>query len=86
MDSKDAKHIYKIGKSETDNRIYLFMRRDKNDKNAAKYFYFLGEIEAKGPPTAVKLTSGEKAFEIHYHLKTPVRQDLYDYLTTETQI
>ena len=86
VDSKDAKHIYKIGKSETDNRIYLFMRRDKNDKNAAKYFYFLGEIEAKGPPTAVKLTSGEKAFEIHYHLKTPVRQDLYDYLTTETQI
>ena len=86
VDSKDAKHIYKIGKNEADNRIYLFMRRDKNDKNAAKYFYFLGEIEAKGPPSALKLASGENVFEIHYHLKTPVRQDLYDYLTTETQI
>lgn len=27
-----------------------------------------------------------KAREFLYHLKTPVRQDLYDYLTTETQI
>ena len=89
VNSKDAKHIYKIGKEEADNRIFLFMRRDKNDKDTAKYFYFLGEIKAQGTPVAVKLSSGENAFnafKINYDLKVPVRQDLYDYLTTETQI
>ncbi|HBN73761.1 MAG TPA: NgoFVII family restriction endonuclease, partial [Sutterella sp.] len=89
VNSKDAKHIYKIGKEEADNRIFLFMRRDKNDKDTAKYFYFLGEIKAQGTPVAVKLSSGKNAFnafKINYDLKVPVRQDLYDYLTTETQI
>ena len=31
-----------------DNRIFLFVRCDKNDKDGTKNFYFLDEIEVRG--------------------------------------
>ena len=34
---------WETGAEEQDNRIFLFIRKDKND-NEAKEFYFLGEI------------------------------------------
>lgn len=83
-ESADADHIYKRTAEDADNRIFLFVRRDKND-NGPKNFYFLGEVEAEGIPNAVKLKTGETAFEIDYRLQTPVRQDIFDYLTSEIQ-
>ena len=78
--SRDADHIYKRRPEDRDNRLFLFVRRNKND-NEAKAFYFLGEIRAIGEPKAVTLETGERAFEIQYKLETPVRQDIYQYLT-----
>ena len=81
--SKDADHIYKRTPVDKGNRIYLFIRRDKNDNDGAKSFYFLGEIEAQGEPTSINLDSGQPAFEISYKLANPVRQEIYDYITAE---
>ncbi len=90
--SSDADHFYKRTEEDRDNRIYLFVRKNKDD-NEAKEFYFLGEIEAEGQPRPVKMsfditdqngrvtgTKTDDAFEIDYRLDVPVREDIYDYL------
>lgn len=63
-----------------DVRILLFVRRT-NEAEGAKAFYFLGEMEAAASPQDVRLTDGANAFEIVWRLETPVRRDVYDYLT-----
>ncbi len=78
--SPDADHIYKRTPSDKNNRIFLFVRRNKDD-HIAKSFYFLGEITAIDKPKSVILPSDEPAFEIHYRLTTPVQHDIYRYLT-----
>ena len=81
--SADVTHIYKKGAADRDNRIYLFVRRNKDD-HEAKEFYFLGEITAEGDPQPIRLEStNDDAFEIYYHLDVPVRSDIYDYITGE---
>lgn len=80
VDSPDADHIYKRTEADRNNRIYLFLRKNK-DADLRKEFYFLGEVEATGDPVPV-VVEGEKAFEIDYILDTPVRRDIYDYLTS----
>ncbi|MGN1393124.1 MAG: DUF3427 domain-containing protein [Succinivibrionaceae bacterium] len=80
--SSDANHIYKRTPKDKDNRIFLFVRKNKDD-DEAKEFYFLGEIHAEGEPkpTLVSNDKGkQKAFEICYRLETPVRNDIYDYI------
>ena len=79
-ESEDARHIYKLTDSDKDNRIYLFVRKNKDDKGSQE-FYFLGEIQAIGAPVPV-IVEGKKAFEICYKLETPVRNDIYDYITS----
>ena len=82
-DSSDAARIYKRGPENQGNRIYLFVRKNKDDQEA-KEFYFLGGISAEGEPNPITIQSkGEKenAFEITYRLHVPVRSDIYDYLT-----
>lgn len=80
INSVDADHIYRRTVADKDNRFFLFVRRDKKDDEGAKYFYFLGEIDAQDDPVAV--TMNEKpAFEILYKLRSPVEADLYSYLT-----
>jgi len=94
IDSSDADHFYKRTPEDKDNRIYLFIRKNKDD-NEAKEFYFLGEIEAEGEPAPVKMsfnvtdkdgnvtgTKQDDAFEISYHLDVPVREDIYDYIVS----
>ena len=61
-------------------QLYLFVRKNKDDKEA-KSFYFLGEIDAQGGPLAVTLKDGKDAFEINYRLRSPVREDIFSYLT-----
>lgn len=80
--SADADHIYKRTPEDKDNRILLFVRRNKEDKGEAKAFYFLGEVEAQGEPVPVTLpATGDRAFEIEYRLDVPVRSDIYAYVT-----
>lgn len=79
--SPDADHIFKRKDADKANRIYLFVRKNKDDKEA-KSFYFLGEIQAEGEPEPVKLAGGVDAFEINYRLTDAVRQDIYAYLTS----
>ena len=79
VDSPDADHIYKRTEKDRDNRIFLFVRKNKEDRR--KEFYFLGEIHAAGDPEPV-MVGDQNAFRIHYVLDTPVRNDIYDYLTS----
>lgn len=78
LDSSDAKHIYNA--KEEQNKLYLFVRKPSEDKEAKK-FYFLGEITAQGNPEFAPKYNG---FKILYKLDTPVRADIFDYLTTVT--
>lgn len=81
--SSDAERIYKKGIENADNKIYLFVRKNKDDKEA-KEFYFLGEIFAVGEPFPIHMeTTNDDAFEITYHLDVPVREDIYDYIRGE---
>lgn len=77
--SKDREIIYNAKENGT--MIYLFVRKNKDDEQS-KEFYFLGSIEAVGEPVAVITKDQQNAFEILYQLNTPVRDDIYDYLTT----
>jgi len=83
IDSTDADHFYKRTESDKDNKIYLFVRKNKDDKEA-KEFYFLGELFAVGEPEQIQMVTpdGKKdnAFEITYRLETPVRDDIYNYI------
>lgn len=81
--SKDADHIYKRGETDKDNRIFLFVRKNKDD-NEAKEFYFLGEMFAEGEPNPIYMESTkDNAFEITYRLDVPVRSDIYDYIVND---
>lgn len=81
--SSDVAHIYKRTPEDAGNRIFLFVRKNKDDKEA-KEFYFLGEIYAVGEPKPIYMESTkDEAFEITYRLDVPVRDDIYDYITGE---
>ena len=81
LDSKDADRVFKRTPEYKDIKIYLFVRKNKDD-NEAKEFYFLGEVEAVGEPMP-DTQDGHPIFKIHYRLKQTVRKDIYDYLTLD---
>ena len=81
--SGDADHIYKRTEADKDNRIFLFVRKNKDD-NEAKEFYFLGEIFAENAPRPIRMEkTKDDAFEIDYRLDIPVRSDIYDYIVSD---
>ena len=81
--SGDAIHIYKRTPEDKDNRIFLFVRKNKDDKET-KEFYFLGEIYAEGEPVPIHMeATNDDAFEILYRLDVPVRSDIYDYIVRD---
>lgn len=60
----------------------LFVRKNKDDK-VSKEFYFLGKIKAIGKPIQFIMKNTNKtAVEIKYQLVTPIREDIYDYITS----
>lgn len=62
---------------------YLFVRKNKNDGDGSKEFYFLGEIWPTGDFKQIVMPGTTKtAVEITYELADPVREDLFDYLTS----
>lgn len=63
-------------------RIFLFVRKNKNDAES-KEFYYLGEMRPTGRFKPIVMTGTDKrAVEIEYDLLTPVKDELYDYLTS----
>ena len=83
VNSKDADHFFKWTTADKDNKILLFVRKNKKDKEAQE-FYFLGEVFAQGEPIPVKMKkTKDDAFEINYDLDVPVREDIYEYITSE---
>lgn len=61
-------------------RCFLFLRKNKKDKDNGTEFYFLGEIHPTGKFEQIKMADeATNAVEIHYSLENKVRGDLYDY-------
>ena len=79
VDSEDvmtALHARELGVD-----MELFVRKNKDDK-VSKEFYYLGKISATGWTQEFTMPNTTKtAVEIEYRLDTPVRADLYDYIT-----
>lgn len=68
-------------------RPYLFVRKNKNDRDGSKEFYFLGEIRPTGSFKQIIMPGTTKsAVEITYELRDPVRRDLYEYLTSDFEV
>lgn len=76
-------YIHNWPETNKENKILLFVRKNKDDKEA-KEFYFLGEVFAQGEPIPIKMEkTGDDAFEINYKLDVPVREDIYEYIVSE---
>lgn len=59
----------------------LFVRKNKDDKTS-KEFYYLGKIKATGNTHEfVMINTTKTAVEIEYSLVTPIREDIYEYIT-----
>lgn len=59
----------------------LFVRKNKDDK-ISKEFYYFGRIQTVGFPNPIIMPgTNKKAVEIKYRLETPVREDIYEYIT-----
>ena len=69
--------------NETGMRVYLFVRKNKDDREGSKEFYFLGEMHAdpQGFREFVMQPANKPAVEIRYVLDTAVKAELYDYIT-----
>lgn len=68
---------------ETVTRTYLFVRKNKDDEECSKEFYFMGEMRAdpQGFREFVMQPANKPAVEIRYVLDTAVKEEPYDYIT-----
>ena len=64
-------------------KILLFVRKNKDDKENSKEFYFLGEIASTGNFEEFLMPSNDTAVKIEYLLETPVKEELYDYIVNK---
>lgn len=79
LESKEVEYFYK-----DDTKIYLFMRKNKDDKDGARIFYFLGEMKTTGEPKLVhREKSGDTVLQFFYKIQMPLREDMYEYFTRE---
>ena len=79
LESKECEYFYK-----DETKIYLFMRKNKDDKDGARIFYFLSEMKTVGEPELVhREKSGDTVLQFFYKLQTPLREDMYEYFTKE---
>ena len=63
--------------------VELFVRKNKDDK-ISKEFYYLGQMTATGNTREfIMPNTTSSAVEIEWALDTPVRSDLYEYITSE---
>lgn len=62
-------------------KIELFVRKNKDDK-ISKEFYYLGRMKATGETNQFIMQNTDKtAVEIEWILDTPIREDIYEYIT-----
>ena len=80
LQSNDVKTI--INSNTNNTKIYLFVRKNKDDSQA-KEFYFLGRMYVTDNYKEITMESGHKAVEFLYKLDEPVREELYDYITSK---
>ena len=68
-------------------RCFLFVRKNKEDKDDGTEFYFLGEMYPTGrfEQFTMKGTT-TNAVEITYRLENPVRADLYEYFLSDLDV
>ena len=62
--------------------VDLFVRKNKND-NIAKSFYYLGRMTMEGGEAVKMQGTGDDAVEMFWNLDVSVREDIYDYITSE---
>lgn len=68
-----------------DVKMHLFVRKNKEDGDS-KEFYYLGPITATGDAEEFVMTGTTcSAVKIFYKLAVPVRDDIYDFLTTSLE-
>jgi len=62
-------------------KVELFVRKNKDDK-ISKEFYYLGRMKATGFAKEFTMANTDKtAVELGWELDTPVREDIYEYIT-----
>lgn len=61
--------------------IYLFVRKNKDDNDGGKEFYYLGTMHPKQEYQPITI-AGKNAVEITYELDRPVERKLFEYLTS----
>lgn len=77
LDSEEIQNI--LHADELGYDMQLFIRKNKNDANS-KEFYYLGRIHPEKVGEEITMKDGKtRAVRLHYHLETPIREDLYDY-------
>ena len=79
MDSPDITRLQDIQTNGM--RVFLFVRKNKDDKDGGKEYYFLGTMRPTQRYQPVEV-GGKPAVEIEYELDNPVRPDIFDYLTS----
>lgn len=80
INSEDVQNF--IYAKQRDIRVHLFVRKNKDD-NESKEFYYLGQIEANQSEAKEFMmpNTNKTAVEIIWNLETPVRADIYEYIT-----
>lgn len=80
VESEDVKKFLNAKKRGI--KVDLFIRKNKDDKGS-KEFYYLGRMSATGCAKEFIMENTNKtAVEIEWVLDTPVRQDIFDYITS----
>ena len=75
-DVQTALHADELGVA-----MHLFVRKNKDDKETSKEFYYLGKLHATGETQEFTMPgTSSGAVEIAYQLETPVQESLYEYL------
>lgn len=62
--------------------VDLFVRKNKDD-NVAKSFYYLGRMTMDHSVPVKMQGTGDNAVEMFWNLDVGVREDIYDYITSE---
>ena len=62
--------------------IDLFVRKNKDDNDGAKSFYYLGRMTNVDARQEQMAGTGDDVVELQWHLDVPVREDISDYLTS----
>ncbi len=80
IESEDVQNFLKA--KERGIHVELFVRKNKDDK-ISKEFYYLGRMEASGKYKEFTMANTDKkAVEIEWNLDVPVRDDIYEYITS----